>query len=60
MPKLRKVRDFCLQEDGVTSIEYSMLAVLIAVAIIGAGSTLGQEVQSNYEFVRDQISAALS
>lgn len=34
-------RDFLREEDGVTAIEYGLLAALIAVAIIVGASTLG-------------------
>lgn len=42
MPKiLGLIRDFLHEEDGVTAIEYGLLAALIAVAIIVAAGNVG-------------------
>ncbi len=35
------VRNFLRQEDGVTAIEYGLLAALVAVAIITGATLLG-------------------
>lgn len=42
-----------LQRDthGVTSIEYALLAALIAMAILGAVSALGSNVLSLYQMI---------
>ncbi|BCZ85716.1 MULTISPECIES: Flp family type IVb pilin [Paraburkholderia] len=36
------IRAFVLEEDGVTAIEYGLLAGLIAVSIIGGATALGE------------------
>ncbi len=36
-----RVRNFLSDESGVTAIEYALIASLIAVAIIGAVTTVG-------------------
>jgi pilus assembly protein Flp/PilA len=50
-----RVRDFLSDESGVTAIEYALIAALIAVAIIGAVTTVG----TNVTTVFGEISAQL-
>jgi pilus assembly protein Flp/PilA len=50
-----RVRDFLSDESGVTAIEYALIAALIAVAIIGAVTTVG----TNMTTVFGEISAQL-
>lgn len=35
------IKNFIAEEDGVTAIEYGLIAALIAVAIVGAVEALG-------------------
>jgi pilus assembly protein Flp/PilA len=51
-----RVRDFLSDESGVTAIEYALIAALIAVAIIGAVTTVG----TNMTKVFGEISAQLN
>ena len=41
-----RVRNFLSDESGVTAIEYALIASLIAVAIIGAVTTVGGKVST--------------
>jgi pilus assembly protein Flp/PilA len=50
-----RVRNFLGDESGVTAIEYALIAALIAVAIIGAVTTVG----TNITTVFGEISAQL-
>ena len=50
-----RVRNFLSDESGVTAIEYALIAALIAVAIIGAVTTVG----TNITTVFGEISAQL-
>jgi pilus assembly protein Flp/PilA len=50
-----RVRSFLSDESGVTAIEYALIAALIAVAIIGAVTTVG----TNMTTVFGEISAQL-
>ena len=50
-----RVRNFLSDEFGVTAIEYALIAALIAVAIIGAVTTVG----TNITTVFGEISAQL-
>jgi pilus assembly protein Flp/PilA len=52
-------RGFFDSEQGVTSIEYALLAALIAVVIITAVANVGSEVGGFYTYVSDQVAAAL-
>ncbi|RQZ09949.1 Flp family type IVb pilin [Burkholderia sp. Bp9031] len=42
------IKRFLKEEDGVTAIEYGLIAGLIAVAIIGAVSGLGTDLSSTF------------
>ena len=49
------MRKFFKNESGATAIEYGLIAALIAVAIIGAVSTLGGNVSDTFNTVSDQL-----
>jgi len=49
-------RKFRKNESGATAIEYGLIAALIAVAIIGAVSTLGTNISGTFEKVSNAIS----
>ena len=49
------MRKFFKNESGATAIEYGLIAALIAVAIIGAVSTLGDNTSSTFNTVSDQM-----
>jgi pilus assembly protein Flp/PilA len=50
-----RVRNYLSDESGVTAIEYALIAALIAVAIIGAVTTVG----TNMTTVFGEIGAQL-
>jgi pilus assembly protein Flp/PilA len=52
------MKKFLKNESGATAIEYGLIAALIAVAIIGAVTTLGQDVAGTFEDVSEGISGA--
>jgi pilus assembly protein Flp/PilA len=41
-----RVQNFLSDESGVTAIEYALIASLIAVAIIGVVTTVGQNIST--------------
>jgi pilus assembly protein Flp/PilA len=43
-----RVRNFLSDESGVTAIEYALIAALIAVAIIGAVTTVGTNISTEF------------
>jgi len=47
-------------EAGVTAIEYALLASLIAVAIVGAVTTVGLNLGVLYDMVATEVSDAIS
>jgi pilus assembly protein Flp/PilA len=46
---------FAKDESGATAIEYGLIAALIAVAIIAALTTLGQNISQTFKKVADNI-----
>jgi pilus assembly protein Flp/PilA len=42
-------------DRGATSIEYALLAALIALAIIGSATTIGTQLNSNFVEVSEQF-----
>ncbi|ODV42146.1 flp/Fap pilin component [Cupriavidus sp. UYMMa02A] len=49
--KFEGVLAFTRAEDGVTAIEYALIAMLIALAIIASVTTLGQTVRDLFDRV---------
>jgi pilus assembly protein Flp/PilA len=47
----QRFRRFIRDQAGVTAIEYSLIAVLIAVVIIGAVTALGTNVSATFTSV---------
>ena len=45
---LQKFKQFCKSDEGVTAIEYALIAALIAAAIIAGVSTLGGNVSKEF------------
>lgn len=50
------IQRFIRDEEGVTAIEYALIASLIAVVIILAVSTVGQDVNTTFEKIANAIS----
>ena len=51
MTLVSKMRDFVRNEDGVTAIEYGLLASLIAVVIITAVTSIGTSLNTKFTAV---------
>ncbi|MFP4250089.1 MAG: Flp family type IVb pilin [Armatimonadota bacterium] len=49
------MKDLWKDEDGLTTVEYALLLALVAVAAIGAWSTLGTEVKNTVDEVHGNI-----
>ena len=43
------------EEEGVTAIEYALIAVLIAVALIAGASALGTNINSSFDNIATQV-----
>ncbi|MES2015343.1 MAG: Flp family type IVb pilin [Pseudomonadota bacterium] len=52
------VRTFIADEEGVTALEYGMIAALIAGVIVGVVGELGGGLQRTFTTIKDAISAA--
>ena len=52
---VRSIRVFLADQSGATAIEYALIASLIAVAIIGALSTLGTKLSSTFSEVGSSL-----
>ncbi|MES2316957.1 MAG: Flp family type IVb pilin [Pseudomonadota bacterium] len=49
------VRTFIADEEGVTALEYGMIAALIAAVIVTAVTTLGEGVREAFTTIADAI-----
>ena len=54
------ISQFAAAEEGVTMIEYGLLAALIAVVCIAAITTVGSELNKLYTTISDAVSTAVS
>lgn len=55
---MKFIKNFLREEDGVTAIEYGLIAALIAVVIIGAVTTVGTELSAKFTVIANAIKAA--
>jgi pilus assembly protein Flp/PilA len=51
----RLVGRFHGQDEGVTAIEYALLAALIAVALIGGATLLGTGINTSFTNIAGQV-----
>lgn len=56
---LRKAAAFVQTEAAVTSIEYALIAALIAIVIVAAVTNVGMGVLALFEMVAEEIAAAI-
>lgn len=54
------INKFIREEDGVTAIEYGLIAALIAVVIIAAVTLVGTQLRSVFNFIGNALQTALS
>jgi pilus assembly protein Flp/PilA len=52
---MKKMFGFLKEEDGVTAIEYGLIAALIAVAIIAAVTTIGTKLTGTFNSVSGKL-----
>ncbi|HEX8477068.1 MAG TPA: Flp family type IVb pilin [Telluria sp.] len=53
------VKAFIADENGVTAIEYGLIAALIGVAIAGTAKVLGGDISSVFAYISEKLTAAL-
>jgi pilus assembly protein Flp/PilA len=56
---MRALMRFFKEEEGVTALEYALIAALIAVFIIGAVTAAGQWVSTAFQTIADAIAGAI-
>ena len=49
------IKKFIREEDGVTAIEYGLIAALIAVVIIAAVTTVGTKLRATFNTVAGSL-----
>jgi pilus assembly protein Flp/PilA len=49
------VKAFVADENGVTAIEYGLIAALVGVAIVGAVKVLGLQISDTFTTVVDKL-----
>lgn len=54
------IKRFLKEEDGVTAIEYGLIAGLVAVAIIAGASTVGTSLNSTFSKIGACVSSPSS
>lgn len=54
------IQAFLADEDGVTAIEYGLIAALIGVALVGGAKALGGELNNAFNAISDKVTAAVS
>jgi pilus assembly protein Flp/PilA len=59
MKLVQFIKNFAREEDGVTAIEYGLIAALIAVVIIGAVQTVGTNLVAVFGAISAALAAAL-
>jgi pilus assembly protein Flp/PilA len=57
---LKLIKDFAVQEEGVTAIEYGLIAALIAIVIITALASSGASLNTLWTRVSTALTCALA
>lgn len=57
---LTRLKQFAADQSGATSIEYALIAVLVAIGIIGAVTALGNSLKSIFTSVATALNTASS
>ncbi len=58
LPMMNHIMQFVRDEEGATALEYGLLAALIAAAIIGAVTALGNTVSQTFTNISASMAAA--
>lgn len=52
---IKPIIQFIQNDDGVTAIEYGLIAALIAVVIVGVVQTVGTDLQGVFQEISDTL-----
>jgi pilus assembly protein Flp/PilA len=55
---MNSIKNFIREEDGVTAIEYGLIAALVAVVIIGTVTTVGTDLKLVFTSVANGLISA--
>jgi len=55
---MKFVQNFLKDESGATAIEYGLIAALIAVAIIGGATSLGENLDATFTSISGTLGGA--
>ena len=58
MKLVQFIKNFAREEDGVTAIEYGLIAALIAIVIIGAVTVVGDRLCATFNAVATALGGA--
>ena len=58
MQAFKFIQQFAQDEEGVTAIEYGLIAALIAIVIIGAVTAVGGNLNVIFEAIADALTTA--
>jgi len=57
---MNAVKKFLKDEEGVTAIEYGLIAALIAVAIVTTVQGVATNLNGVFQYISDQLGAAIA
>lgn len=60
MKLVQFIKNFAREEDGVTAIEYGLIAALIAVTIIASTTLVGDNLVAVFTRIANELTAALA
>lgn len=55
MKLVQFIKNFGREEDGVTAIEYGLIAALIAVVIIASVTLVGQKLDGIFNYIQGKL-----
>lgn len=55
---MKAIQKFLTEEDGVTAIEYGLIAALIAVVIVGAVTIVGTKLNTVFTTIGTKLTPA--
>ena len=55
---MKLIKNFIREEDGVTAIEYGLIAALIAVVIIAAVTIVGTQLKKTFSTIGTKLTTA--
>jgi len=55
---VKKINAFWKEEDGVTAIEYGLIAALIAVVLIAGATVVGTSLNDKFNLIGGEVAGA--